>query len=274
MMGLQLSRKSLIAIGATAILVAAAVAVSGSGDTSAQATEKLSACLLEDAAAARTYQLGEGFGSTGKVSWKPLEALGCPGFVTFVSNDSFRDVVEEHTGRTLLLEHEFRKGMYAGYAAALNIPAEERTRLGALGVYLEEGVKPAVTAQFCEALPANGSEYLETIVFPFTLAATGNQAPSLTDEQVYKVAQLTIDSVRDAASYVVESGYDCSPDKNIKQVEKLLDFLDAMGRFRDGRHELAPGCSAEVLLDEVKLKCVGADGAEALSRSVGGVPVV
>lgn len=269
-MALQLSKKTWVAVGCTALIVAAAVAVHVTDAPEPETNKALAACLTNKVSDERLYQLGETFTATGDIQWRALEAVGCRGFFGFAFDQSTRDKVGDASADQLLSMKSFRHGVYAGLGIQYQVPAQERSQLGHVGVYLEEGLKPAATALYCGALPENGADYLESITYPFTLAAIGNQAPSLTDEQVFDVAERVLESVQTVAQAQLTSNYDCAAENNAPALPQLLTFLDGMVNFRDGKHPMAPNCRADVTLTEVTLKCDAPGGEVEVSRSQNG----
>lgn len=240
--------------GAVACAVLAGCSGSGSGDVSADTafTEKVAACIVADARDDRLYELGQGFSASGGVAWRRGDAIGCEGAFRYAVSESFRAAVGTATSNHLLGRSSYRQGLYAGLGVKVGVPGAERNKLARIGTVVEEGATAAIMVNGCALVPGSKSDYMDAIAYAFALSSVGVQLSGLTDEQVYDLTEQLILSAGNAALHVAREKGCLDPQE---PVDRLNRFTNEMGEFRQGKHELAKGCRAEVLLDEVVLKC-------------------
>ena len=249
--GVGLRVASAIALASSVILSACTAASPGD---EAELTRNLAECMVNGAEPVRLQALGEMSATKGTANWRRGDALGCTGFFRYASSEDFRKVVEI-SADTLLLQHaKFRDGMYSGIGIPLSVPAVQREKLSQIGRTVERGVIAADVIRNCNVVPGFTSEYLDSVAYTFTLASVGVQLPGLSDERVYDVTESLIRGIAVVAPAVAQTAGCSDTESSLKD---LALFVDEMSAFRRGDHSLSAGCSADMTLDQLHLKCGG-----------------
>lgn len=232
-------------------LVLAVVLLSGCGSRSGASLvaspAELAKCYVATATTDELFEAGRMGAQVTRACWQmgPVAALATYAF------QSEADEIETSLAYVGLVEgnETYRRGIYAATLPA-TAPLISRTRVGELGLLLEDVGRTRAMAITCEVAPPEASEVVGALDSLFAMAATAMW-----------VQPGAADASREVATYVLKQAQvelaRSTPAKTCDDTlsERFQSQVDQWVAFGKGQHPWAPGCTVALDNNDLLLKC-------------------